>query len=303
MKFNNNSEIKMCEKCQSLRPLRTHLYELSRIGELLSNANEYVDKEDTRLVKTQELSQWLKLASELDSVQIDTWKFAGEDGMWCRPAAEMYTSDSKHFSVYSTNLTRFIYIYNSLEELYKFLDKHYDVVPKKIRSPSVKCSYLLNNTKNIIIPNNFWHLSENYQSFIKQYAKTFCVTIKSDTNFNNKVSFALDLIRDVRNHIAHGVFPIADNPEYSGFGNNEMRLISNLLGHSCRLAALYIQMIFLNFNNGFSEGHNLFIDTLEEKSVIPFLENHLLNLQLKTEFGLNPTEFISWEMIQMGDNY
>ena len=141
-----------CDKCESLRPLHIHLHELARIGELLSNDNEYADNEDTRLVKTQELSQWLKLASELDSVQIDTWKFAGEDGMWCRPAAEMYTSDSKHFSIYSTHLTRFIYIYNSLEELYKFLDKHYEFVPKKLRSSSVKCSYLLNNTKDLLLP-------------------------------------------------------------------------------------------------------------------------------------------------------
>ena len=293
----------MCEKCQSLRPLRTHLYELSRIGELLRNTNEYVNKDDVRLIKTQELSQWLKLASELDSVEVDTWKFAGEDGMWCRPAAEMYTSDSKHFSVYSTHLTRFIYIYNSLEELYRFLDKHYEVVPTKLRSPSVKCSYLLNNTKDLIVPKYFWHLSKNYQAFIEQYAKDFGVTIKADINFNNKVSFALDLIRDVRNHIAHGVFPIADNPEYSGFGKNEMRLISNLLAHSCRLVAVYIQVIFLNFNNGFSEGYHLFIDTLKEESVAPFLEKHLLNLHLKTDFGLNPSEFSLWEKIQMDDNY
>jgi len=293
----------MCDRCKSLRPTRLHLYELARIGELLGNTNKYVDNEDSRLIKTQELSQWLKLAAELESVQIDTWKFAGVDGTWCRPAAEMYSSDSKHFSTYSTYLTRFIYIYNSLEELYKFLDKHYDAVPKNIRSPSIKCSYLLNNTKDIVLPDHFWHLSENYQAFIKQYVDTFGVKIKVDMKFNHKVSFALDLIRSVRNHIAHGVFPIADNPDYSGFGKNEMRLIANLLGHSCRLVALYIQVIFINFNNGFSEGHHLFIDTLNVESVIPFLENHLLTLHLKTDFGLNPSELSSWEAIQMGDNY
>ena len=293
----------MCEKCKKLRPLRINLYELSRIGELLRNTNKFEDGDDSRLIKTEELSQWLKLAAELDAVEIDSWKFAGEDGIWCRPAADMYTSDSKHFSSYSTHLTRFIYIYNALEELYKFLDKYYQGVPKKLRSPSKKCSYLLDNTRNLKLPEYFWHLSENFQSFVEQYVATFNLTIKADIQFNNKVSFALELIRCVRNHIAHGVFPIANNPEYGNFGGNEMKLVSNILGHSSRLAALYIQVIFLNFNEGFNEGYQLFIDTLAESSVSPFLEMHLSNLHLQTDFGLNPNDFSSWEAIQMGDSY
>jgi hypothetical protein len=278
------------------------LYEIARIGELLSNANNYKDGDDSRLIKTQDLSKWLRLAAELESVEIDSWKFASRDGVWCSPVAEMYTSDSKHFSSYSTHLTRFIYIYNSLDELYKFLDKHYINIPKKLRSHSKKCSYLLDNSKDLRIPKYFWHLSENYQSFVKQYIALFGFTIKVDIEYNHKVSFALELIRCIRNHIAHGVFPIVGNPEYHGAEHNEMKLIIELLGHSCRLAVLYIQIIFINFNNGFNGGYDLFIDTLDEAAVSTFLNDYLLKLHLESDFGLNYDDFYTWESLQLDKN-
>lgn len=283
-----------------MRSLRNHLYELARICELLDNANMYVDGDGTRLIRTRDLGQWLKLAAELSHVEIDSWKFAGADGPWCRPAAVMYTSDSDHFSEYSTLLVRFIYIYNALEELFKFLSKNYSSVSKKIKSSSVKCVELLNENNDIVLPKHFWHLSKNYLYFFKSYIDRFVKTVKCDVIFNNKVSFTLDILRNVRNQIAHGTFPIAENPEYEVFHNNEMHLLTNLLAHSCRLAAIYIQVILFNYNEGFSQGYELFVDTLTPDSVEPFLREHLLNLHLRTDFGFNPTEFSSWESMQNG---
>ncbi len=60
------------------------------------------------------------------------------------------------------NTSRLI-VLNALEELYKFLNKYYEIVQsEKYRSLSLKCSYLLNNTDELILPKHFDHLSENY---------------------------------------------------------------------------------------------------------------------------------------------
>ncbi|MBO2601871.1 hypothetical protein I6M34_01895 [Shewanella algae] len=289
-----------CSKCKCLRPISNHLYELARLGELLNNSNEFISEERSRVVSTYDLSQWLKLAAQLVSVKVDAWKFSGVDGLWCRPAADMYDSDSKHYSNFCFHLNRFIYTYNALEEVYKFLDGHYSDIPKKVRSHSIKFAILLDNSEELLIPENFWHLSENFQNIVGRYHSAFQRKIDSEMMFNGKASYALDLIRNIRNHIAHGVFPIVENPDYDIF-DGKMSLVVKLLGHSCRLAALYIQIAFMNFNHGFEGDINLFVDTLDDSMVEPFLIKHLHNAHLISDFGLNPNEFAEWEMNKLGE--
>lgn len=135
---------------------------------------------------------------------------------------------------------------------------------------------------------------------MERYHSAFQLKIDSEMIFNGKVSYALDLIRNIRNHIAHGVFPIVENPDYDVFGD-KISLVIILLGHSCRLAALYIQIAFMNFNKGFEGDINLFVDTLDDNLVVPFLTKHLHNAHLISDFGLNPDEFTEWERTKLGD--
>lgn len=252
------------------------------------------------MISTANLSQWLMLGAQLVSVDVDAWRFSGSDGFWCRPAADMYDSDTKHYSRFCLHLNRFIYTYNALEEIYSFLDRYYDAVPKKIRSHSIKFSILLNNSEGLILPEHFWHLSKNFQTFAERYSSVFQLKVDSEMIFNGKVSYALDLIRNIRNHIAHGVFPIVENPDYDVF-IDKISLVINLLVHSCRLAALYIQIAFMNFNHGFQGYINLFGDALDDDSVEPFLASHLNNAHLCSDFGLNPDEFTRWERTKLGE--
>ena len=76
------NNISVCSKCESLRPIPNHIYELARLGELLNNRNTFVSEEHSRVISTYELSQWLKLAAQLVSVDVDAWRFSGSDGLW-----------------------------------------------------------------------------------------------------------------------------------------------------------------------------------------------------------------------------
>lgn len=284
-----------CELCNSLRGLNQHLYEIGKIGELLSNSLEYEELDGRRVINTFDISQWLTLSSQLESVDINMWNFAGPDGIWCRPAAEMYDSDSKHYSLYCTSLTKFIYSYNVIEELFKYLHSYTANLKHllKFRSPSVRAAMLFESEKSLITPLNYQHFFNSFTDTFNIYRKKFSRNVAYKVEVQS-ISFALDNLRVLRNHIAHGTFPIASNPDYSS-STNEMQLLCILLAKATRCIGLYIQIIYLNYNQGFRNVGGLFVDTIESNDVEQFLLSHLTTLHLKTGFGLNPEEFLLWQ--------
>jgi hypothetical protein len=70
-------------------------------------------------------------------------------------------------------------------------------------------------------------------------------------------AYALHLIRNLRNHVAHGIFPIIPNPDYMWGKGGDAENLLQLLNHSCRLGAIYIQMLIKRFNEGFIGYHYL----------------------------------------------
>lgn len=107
----------MCPKCTSNRYLDLHLYELSEYCRYIGANKGYCEYGSTRIVTTEAIASWLRLAAELDEVQINSWKFDdGVASMYCGPVADQISSNSYHYSSYSTVLTRFIYVSSALEE-------------------------------------------------------------------------------------------------------------------------------------------------------------------------------------------
>ena len=102
---------KRCSKCMEMRSLSKHLYELASLCTFMNNSADYVSRNRTRHIETANLSQWIKLASQMKSVEIDAWLFPSTASIWCRPAAEALDSESKHYTNYSTPLTKFIFLY------------------------------------------------------------------------------------------------------------------------------------------------------------------------------------------------
>lgn len=244
-----------CQYCKELRPLSTHLYELAEFCSYLDNSVDHVHGEIKRKVNSTVISDWLKLASQLEKVEVNTWKFADGSPFYCEPVADQLDSDSSHFTAYSTALTKFIFVSNALEETYRFVDNLMDAKStpslKKFKMASMRVAAIIDSISTQAFPKHFDHLVDNYISVFNRYNKKYPAELGGLKGVSPKASsYTLHLVRNLRNHVAHGVFPLIDNPDYWGEEGERERLIQLLL-HSCRLSALFMQILLGKFNDGF----------------------------------------------------
>lgn len=255
-----------CPTCSKNRPLESHLFELSELCKYLGNSVEFTQHGTTRIVKTSVIGDWLKLAAHLKRVDMEWWRYRDEmSEIYCPSDIDDEALDEEHFTQYSTALTRFMYVANAMEEAYRFIDKEYhslDVVVnmpqnKRLREPSMRATVVIDLLPKDSLPDNFFHIMKNLEITFRKYIDHFSLRVNGiDDVKETDNSAGLHLIRNLRNHIAHGVFPIIDNPEYWG-GEDKKRNLLNLLFHASRASAVYIQAILFNFNEGF-QSHDYF---------------------------------------------
>ena len=289
---------KKCNICEEFRPLDHHLYELFEYCSYLDNSESYERNGNIREINTRSLAKWLKLASELEHVKINVWKFAGEDVLYCRPVANLYKSDTKHYSSFSTHLTRFVYISFAIEELARFLSsKYYEEceskkIPekKRYREPSMGLGFLIDQFDKEDCPLHLSHSVKRLQCTYKIYLREFSPQMSGMEQVQEtQNSYGFHLIRNLRNHIAHGIFPLIKNPEYGGLKNIDFYL-SELLQQSCRLAALYTQMLLMKYNKGFLSYDYDEIEGANRKEFDYFIDNctheYAKKLHLKQSFSL-----------------
>lgn len=223
---------------------------------MLDNTNEYKRDGSVRLIKTKNISDWLKLAAELESVNINSWRFGdAESAAFCEPIADEYNSDSKHYTDYSTAITRFIFVCNALEEIYRFVDLHYQPIKshrnKELKEPSMRAAFLIDEISKNELPIHFEHLIKNFTinfDFYKNKYKPHISGVSDESS--DQISYGLHLVRNLRNYIAHGTFPLLDNPEYWGDESTKIKLIT-LLVRASRVACIYIQIFLFKYNHGF----------------------------------------------------
>jgi hypothetical protein len=89
--------------------------------------------------------------------------------------------------------------------------------------------------------------------------------------------------------VAHGIFPIVENPEYCWEEEGERESSIQLLLHSCRLGALFMQLLIGKYNNGFeSDRYDYMSDGLESE---PFISNctigYISKLHIEGEFSFS----------------
>lgn len=253
--MSTNSNIK-CKVCSTNRALDSHLFELSEFCRFLNNSVYYESNSSVRTVNTETIGSWLRLAAELELVNINSWKF--DDGLGstvCEPIAYLNDSDSKHFSGYTTDLTRFLYVSFALEEAYRFFVSKYEIssdpsLKAKFRDASQLAAILLEKSEEMELPTDFEHICNNLQSTLYIYDNNFESKL---TGFRNreKKSLGLHLVRNIRNYVAHGVLPIADNPEYSYLSEN-VGILNRLLRLATRTAAVYIQLFLYHTAHEFT---------------------------------------------------
>ncbi|EPE5851653.1 hypothetical protein [Vibrio vulnificus] len=243
-----------CPTCTQFRKLDAHLFELASFCESLGNSVSYCGDEGKVSVSTETIGQWLMLAAQLEEVKINTWKFADDSGLYCRPAADAYDSDMKHYSSYATVLTRFIFVSNALEEMYRFVVPSYlnhdEIKNKKLRKASMQAAALVDLCTECELPLHFHH---KIDSLIKSIEACSYINKKPLGGMKgvkkSDISYGLHLIRNIRNYIAHGVFPIAVNPEWD-LDYEALEALYGVLLNACRAACFYIQILLNKYNQG-----------------------------------------------------
>jgi hypothetical protein len=286
-----------CPYCTTLRPLASHLHELALACEFLGNSATYSIADSKRTVRTETISDWLKLASQLEEVKVDAWRF--EHDLFCGTAADRVSSDSVHFTFYSTALTRFIFVTSALEEIYRFVDGRYrafadaNQIPEKSRprSSSIKAAVLIDSFHPNELPLHFKHCGENYKGVFVRYLKDHQIELTGmQYAMEAGPAYALHFVRNLRNHVAHGVFPLIANPDYSWGIDFDREDLIQLLNQSCRMAAMYGQMLIRKFNSGFLSDEYQYCEYMEGPEFEYFLAHcnvdYINNLHIQQSFSL-----------------
>ncbi len=161
-----------CEICSEVRGLSEHLTELGLAAEHLGNKSTYASEHSTVTIRTEVIGDWVRLAAQLEKVEVNSWKFEYNDAaLYCGTAADRITAHSEHYTAHATALTRFMFVCNGLKEAYRFIDHLYLPFSEKKRigkasrkrTSSLRASELIDDLfdrgGSAVEPRNFAHLS------------------------------------------------------------------------------------------------------------------------------------------------
>ncbi|MFZ6673654.1 hypothetical protein [Undibacterium sp. Xuan67W] len=291
-----------CNICSKVRGLSEHLTELGLAADYLGNTSTYISEHGTATIRTETIGDWVRIAAQLKTVEVDAWKFNGDDATYCSTIADNIDAHSKHYTAHATALTRFMFVCNGLEEAYRFIDHLYTSFADRMgiekrqrkRTSSLRAAELLDDlfkTSGLTIqPQNFAHLCGVFTQLFDEYKKEHSAALSGiELGADQKQTYALHLVRNLRNHVAHGTFPIGPPADYGGYEDSEELI--QLLNHACRVSALYIQVIFRGYSPGFnSHEFNAMLHANGEE-FDRFLKNcnleYIKNLHLKNSFALH----------------
>jgi len=304
-----------CASCVGLRPIELHLHELSKVCDLLDNVRTPPSSMQTNAAdaadaepNTGGIAKWLLAASQIAEVVMDTSQFE-EAHFYCEPVLDLQRSDAEHRGGIATRLTRFVFFCNALEEVYRFSEVTYDNLylnktslaskGKKLKSASMKAGAVLRERAvRLTLPADFSHLVQNLARLAELYEQGLSVKLERVVNDATDIAYGLDIIRCLRNHVAHGTFPILDNPEYSWNMTEELkRAVLNLLNQAVRVGALYIQLLLAVDSDGFQS--QLYDQLSDDPETGDYFTAHctlayVLSLHREQSFGLNESSYFRW---------
>ena len=291
-----------CNICSEVRGLSEHLTELGLAADYLGNTSTYVSEHGTTIIRTETIGNWVRLAAQLKTVEVDAWKFNSDDAGYCGTVADNITAHSKHYTAHATALTRFMFVCNGLEEAYRFIDHLYSPFSdrrgvgkgQRKRTSSLRAVELLDDLFDrngaTVQPRDFAHLCGVFTQLFDDYKREHSAALSGvEPGAEQQPTYALQLVRNLRNHVAHGTFPLGPPADYGGYEDSEQLI--QLLNHACRVSALYMQVIFRGYSPGFgSYEFNAMLDANGEEFE-RFTENctleYVKNLHSKNSFALH----------------
>jgi hypothetical protein len=305
----------LCPIRSLFRELPLHLHELAIYCELL-NDEKVVYKQVKRKVeecstaKTTSIAKWLRLASQLESVEMNTFRYE-ESHIYCEPVADELSSNAKHDSSIATQITRFMFILNALEETYRLSSHVYEKEYSKSLSSgnkvkrqlscSTQSAWLLDEVfTSLDMPENYFHKVDGLIEQSKHYRDIFKVSFDMDLAESKTASRGFSVVRNLRNHIAHAVFPIVENPEFTWEFDDPTvkKLVLTLLLRASRIAAMNIQVILGFSCNEFKSDRYAYFsedpDTGEAFKEFFNSGTYLNHLHIEQSFGLNERSHWAW---------
>ncbi|WP_367351164.1 hypothetical protein [Achromobacter animicus] len=293
-----------CPICAAARGLSEHLTEVAFAAQYLGNTSPYESEHGTTKIRTETIGDWLRLAAQLKTVEIDPWKFepTAGDAFYCEPVADSIRDYGQHYTTHATALTRFVFVCNGLEEAYRFLDHLYGpmAVRKGIakrdlkRTSSMRAVALLDDLfereGSAAVPRDFEHHCGNFIQLFRLYETEHDAAVGGIAAGAEKLpTFALQLVRNLRNHVAHGTFPLGPPADYGG--NEDSKELVLMLRHACRVASLYMQIMLRWFSPGFESYDYKAMQGTNGKEFDRFIKRcslaYVLDLHLKGDFALH----------------
>jgi len=296
-----------CTICSKTRGLAEHLIEVSLAANYLGNTSTYESEHGSAKIKTETIGDRLSLAAQLEKVEVNTWKFESSDaGFYCGTAADNINAHTEHYTTHATALTRFMFVCNGLEEAYRFIDHLYG--PLSVRNAIAKGQLkrtsslravgllddLLEREGAPALPRDLEHHCGNFIRLFNRYKLEHNVSVSGiDAGAEDRSTYALQLVRNLRNHVAHGTFPLGPPTDYGGYEDSEELLL--MLRHACRVSALYIQIILRWFSPGFESHDYRAIQNGIGKDFDWFIANctlaYIRDLHVKSSFSLHDDLF------------
>lgn len=292
-----------CAICSETRGLAEHLIELGLAADYLGNTSSYLSEHGTATIRTETIADWVRLAAQLEKVEVDTWKFEPPyAGLYCGTVGDNIDAHARHYTSHATALTRFMFVCNGMEEAYRFIDHLYGPLAVRKgtakgrlkRTSSLRAVALLDDLFEregaSAMPQNFQHHCSNFIRLFERYKAEHAASVSGiDLGAERQLTFGLQLVRNLRNHVAHGIFPLGPPAEYGGYEDSEELVL--MLGHACRVSALYMQVILSWFSAGFDSheyhairnGNGREYDYFVEKCTLKYVQD----LHVKSEFALH----------------
>jgi hypothetical protein len=162
----------------------------------------------------------------------------------------------------------------------------------------MQAAVFLDQSVNASIPIDYKHLVENLSKIVRIYLDQTGGILDTAGKMPQDLSYGMQLVRNVRNQVAHGVFPLLKNPNYSWSSNHlRVRNTINLLNQCTRVGALTIQVMLNMDNDGFQA--QIYDDASDDPETGTYFSAqmhaaYLISLHRSQEFGLNEDAYYKW---------
>lgn len=204
----------------------------------------------------QSVCEWLDLSKSLVSVSTNSTNYDMSSGWFmCGPAMEYAARRDSFLNQATLRISRFMFLWASLECLLKTLWFDLPEVPKTVKKrPGLVGKgvwYITTNTNNYLLDS----FEDGFDHDFLLLAKKFMLNDNKSSEidklfyldeFKSKLSIGLNVVGKVRNSLAHGTHLIPEDEEYGEFKNDEYFRFLDISSSNLLLSMQILLMISLS---------------------------------------------------------